>query len=394
MLPDHTAPAMTVPYADRFSSLLGEIYDAAMHPAQRGVVLEHVTHFVGGCAALIASRDAAGRSIEIHQTFGIEADLRQLYRDRLVEQDPLLEHHDTVERGQAISVDDIMPVARFHLSSFYRDWVAPQGAIDLASVALECSQTRITVLHVLRHRSRGVVDETMKERLRVFAPHIGRALTMGRQIRARSHGVNDLAIVLDRLSMAVCLLDADGRVVHANAAGYRLFADADLVALVGDRIVPRNTQADRIFRNLLDIAAQGATTADDRSRIELATTSDGQHYLLRLVALKRECQRSRDMAASALLIHKVSMPSALVPEAIAAAFRLTPSELRVLMAIVEAGGVPDISAKLGIAETTVKTHLGRLFEKMGAGRQADLVRIAAGFAAPFVERSGNGGDGV
>jgi DNA-binding CsgD family transcriptional regulator len=32
----------------------------------------------------------------------------------------------------------------------------------------------------------------------------------------------------------------------------------------------------------------------------------------------------------------------------------------------------------------VKTHLGRLFEKTGAGRQADLVKIAAGFAAPFV----------
>ena len=80
------------------------------------------------------------------------------------------------------------------------------------------------------------------------------------------------------------------------------------------------------------------------------------------------------------------LPS-LVPDAIASAFRLTPSELRVLMAIVEIGGVPDIAAKLGIAETTVKTHLGRLFEKTGAGRQADLVKIAAGFMAPFAQRT-------
>ena len=77
----------------------------------------------------------------------------------------------------------------------------------------------------------------------------------------------------------------------------------------------------------------------------------------------------------------------LAADAIAAAFRLTPSELRVLMAIIEIGGVPDIAAKLGIAETTVKTHLGRLFEKTGAGRQADLVKIAAGFAVPFALRT-------
>jgi DNA-binding CsgD family transcriptional regulator len=84
-----------------------------------------------------------------------------------------------------------------------------------------------------------------------------------------------------------------------------------------------------------------------------------------------------------LFLQKASMVPQLATDAIAAAFRLTPSELRVLMAIVEFGGVPDIAAKLGIAETTVKTHLGRLFDKTGAGRQADLVKIAAGFAVPF-----------
>lgn len=64
-------------------------------------------------------------------------------------------------------------------------------------------------------------------------------------------------------------------------------------------------------------------------------------------------------------------------------FKLTPSELRVLTAIVEIGGVPEVAATLGIADTTVKTHLSRLFEKMGVSRQADLVKIVAGFAAPF-----------
>jgi DNA-binding CsgD family transcriptional regulator len=62
---------------------------------------------------------------------------------------------------------------------------------------------------------------------------------------------------------------------------------------------------------------------------------------------------------------------------------LTPSELRVLLAIVEVGGVPEVAVALGIAVTTVKTHLGRLFEKTGATRQADLVRLVAGYAMPL-----------
>ena len=54
-------------------------------------------------------------------------------------------------------------------------------------------------------------------------------------------------------------------------------------------------------------------------------------------------------------------------------YRLTPTELRVLLAIVDIGGVPEVAAALGVAVTTVKTHLGRLFEKTGVARQADLV---------------------
>ena len=72
------------------------------------------------------------------------------------------------------------------------------------------------------------------------------------------------------------------------------------------------------------------------------------------------------------------------PEVIAKTFDLTPSELRVLVAIVEVGGVQETAEALGIAETTVKTHLRRVFAKTGTGRQADLVKLVAGFANPLV----------
>jgi DNA-binding CsgD family transcriptional regulator len=59
--------------------------------------------------------------------------------------------------------------------------------------------------------------------------------------------------------------------------------------------------------------------------------------------------------------------------------------LRVLLAIVEIGGAPEVAAKLGIAPSTVRTHVGRLFEKTGARRQADLVKLVAGYATPLAD---------
>jgi DNA-binding CsgD family transcriptional regulator len=47
--------------------------------------------------------------------------------------------------------------------------------------------------------------------------------------------------------------------------------------------------------------------------------------------------------------------------------------------------VPESSEKLGIAETTIKTHLKQVFAKTGVNRQADLVKLAAGFSLSLAE---------
>jgi DNA-binding CsgD family transcriptional regulator len=87
-------------------------------------------------------------------------------------------------------------------------------------------------------------------------------------------------------------------------------------------------------------------------------------------------------AVAALFVHKAALDTPSPPEVIAKTFKLTPSELRVLLALVEVGGAPEVAEALGIAETTVKFHLKRLFEKTGTRRQTELVKLVAGFANP------------
>jgi DNA-binding CsgD family transcriptional regulator len=89
-------------------------------------------------------------------------------------------------------------------------------------------------------------------------------------------------------------------------------------------------------------------------------------------------------------IHDASLDPSLwpsPPEAVARRFNLTPSEIRVLFAIVEIGGVPEIAPVFGIAEQTVKSHLHHIFEKTGAKRQADLVKLVAAYSNPLADAS-------
>jgi DNA-binding CsgD family transcriptional regulator len=113
--------------------------------------------------------------------------------------------------------------------------------------------------------------------------------------------------------------------------------------------------------------------------------SYGERFVGRVLPLtgNRRCTRFKYDAVVALLVRKATFDMPLQPAVIARAYKLTPTELRVLLAIVEVGGVPEVATTLGIAETTVKTHLGRLFDKTGARRQADLVKLVAGFSSPL-----------
>lgn len=87
---------------------------------------------------------------------------------------------------------------------------------------------------------------------------------------------------------------------------------------------------------------------------------------------------------AAIFVHKAELATPSLPEIVARSFKLTPGELRVLLAVTEAGSVPETAQALGVAETTVKTHLHRIFAKTGTRRQADLVKLVAGFANPIV----------
>jgi len=55
------------------------------------------------------------------------------------------------------------------------------------------------------------------------------------------------------------------------------------------------------------------------------------------------------------------------------------------MATVQIGRIREIAAVLGLSVPTVKTHLRRLFEKTGTKRQADLIKLVAGYMSPIAE---------
>ena len=62
---------------------------------------------------------------------------------------------------------------------------------------------------------------------------------------------------------------------------------------------------------------------------------------------------------------------------------LTPAETRVLELLAAGMTQTAIGQTLGIAPSTVKSHVLHLFDKTGCRRQVDLVRLASNLSLPI-----------
>jgi DNA-binding CsgD family transcriptional regulator len=74
-------------------------------------------------------------------------------------------------------------------------------------------------------------------------------------------------------------------------------------------------------------------------------------------------------------------------EALAALYDLTPTEARVMVEIASGKNRAATALALGIADSTVKTHLARVFEKTGTSEQPELAKLVASLTPPVVVRS-------
>jgi DNA-binding CsgD family transcriptional regulator/PAS domain-containing protein len=363
----------------KISDLLEDIYDAGLEPARWNDVVVGINDFVGGNATGIFSKNVISKSGVTHYFCGADPHYIKLYSDTYSKLGPLTSYPPL---GQIVSMPDLVPYDEFRRGRFYQEWMRPQGCIDMADVILEDSKADSKILLAV-HVGKRMVDDEMRQRIAFLAPHAQRALMINRAIDNKKSESATFADTLDSLGAGIFLVDSECRIVHANAAGQRMLYDDDCLRSIGGRLTARDGQ---VNQNLRQAVVSGDVVIAANPGALLLTTNDGGHYVAHLWPLKslvRGGTKAPLKTVAAVFVRKVEMDDQSYGTQIARAFGLTPAELRVFRAIVEVGGVPESSEKLGVAETTVKTHLYRVFSKTGANRQADLVKLAAGFSFPL-----------
>jgi len=367
----------------QLSDLISFVYDAAIDQSLWENANERVAYFVGGVGAGLFCKDIDAQHVSAPHRFGIVWPLpvalfRQIY--------PAAVGHFLAEIEQPVATADLMPFDELAATGFYEEWARPQGLIDFVSAVLDRSATSVAMFGVFRHERDGFVDDETRHRMRLIAPHMRRAVMIARMFDLKLAEAGAFADTLDGLDAGLCLVDAGGRIIHSNAAGQAILDAGDILHGVGGRLVACDAKVNQTLREVFAAAEQGDAALGTRGIAVPLIGKDGERYIAHALPLTSGARRRAGViytAVAALFVRKAALAMSSRSELIGKIFKLTPTELRVLLAIVEVGGVPEVAAALGVADTTVRTHVGRLFEKTGASRQADLVKLVAGYAAPL-----------
>lgn len=374
-----------LPTIESISAVIGLIYDCAVDPARWDKALAALTGMFNCHGALLVMFDLTqGRAV-----FSKAANIPSYWLAQLDQHAAELAAWKRlyyppdwpIDEPQANSRN--IPQAVLEQSRVNREWNAPQGLVDTMQLVLMRSPTRHAQLALSRRREVGVVTEREMTLGRLLLPHIRRAAMISDVIDLKTIERERAHLTLDTFRAGIVMTDDRGHIYHANKAAEAMFKAGCPVTNMGGVIRANDPAATVELCSAIARASNGNAALGNKGLAVRLTSPGDPPMLAHVLPLDHGEVRSRlQPGAAAAIFIGPAADAATGAEAMSTAYDLSPTETRLLDGLLCGQKLVEAGRKLGIAETTARTHLGNIFAKTGVSRQSDLVRLATKMGAP------------
>jgi DNA-binding CsgD family transcriptional regulator len=368
------------------SQLIGSIYDCVLDPSRWQRTLAEIMDAVECTSSILYVFDRCDEKFLMIKIAGID---ERYWQPLMIEYGPDMHRFVTADEASGRSIDEPrlmsqMPRAVVERSRFIQEYLKPAEVIDLLSLHLLLTPTRVASLGMGRNKRKGPVAQHEIELAALLLPHLRRAVTISDVLDLRTIERARMTETLDALRCGVVLIDPHATILHANSAAEHLLRKADgPIQALGGKFVAKVPSAATELRAAIKLATQGeAGIGKTGLAIRMAEAGEEPIFGHVLPLTGGDLRTRLQPAAVAAVFIGVSPDNQDAANAAAAAFNLTPAETRVLASLLGGRTLAVTATTLGIAATTAKSHLENIFTKTGVSRQADLVRLATGLAPP------------
>jgi DNA-binding CsgD family transcriptional regulator/PAS domain-containing protein len=369
---------------ESLSSIISDVYDCAFDPDRWQLALTRINEAVNGAYTTISLSDPQFLMprMAAHSPWD-PVMLKVLNEEYGVAGVPGLKEVAFGDLDTPLSTLDQMSEEAFQASRFYQEWVQPQGLRDGCVMKFAQTSDRMGLIAFITRDTRDIVTADERRFMAALSPHVRRAAMIGDLLNYERVQTQHFRQALDRVAAAVFLVDATGRILHANGqADAMLTAEAHVMSAGGvlttSNPLMASALSDAISRTTgasSDLGGRGIGIP-----VSVAGQLPAMAYVLPLRASATRASFSPAVAAVFIASRVTAVPPA--QDVLATLYDLTPSEARVMLKIGEGIGLGPTADALGISENTAKTHLTRIFGKTRTSRQTEIVSIVAALSPP------------
>ncbi len=356
-------------------------YSAAVDPGAWPRAMRSISRHYNAIATGIYVGDLAARDVGLISLCGISTSYVKSYVDHYLCDNPW-----TLDAMQAVgrirndgSLDEYHRQPGYYRSTaLFNEWMKPQDFIYTLGVNLSAAGERQTKLFVYRPESAGPFTASETARFQSLVRHLITAVRVAERFAAARAEAGELRHVLDRLRFGVILLADDGRVLEANAFAAQLIGQRNgLTVMHGQLRATRRsstTALTKAVRAAIAVSSRPDAPAPQPCYVD---RGDGAPPLsvLALPLPKGSDPFDVRRAAVALLVTDPGVEAQVPIERLRRRFLLTRSEARLAAALMQGLTLRDAADQAGLTYETARWYIKSTFQKTGATRQADLVRL-------------------
>lgn len=209
------------------------------------------------------------------------------------------------------------------------------------------------------------VTPAERQLLQLLAPHFVRANALHHELAQAEEERDVLESALDRLPLAMAIVDRDGRVSGMNRALLEITRRRGALRLEQGRLVATPAAP---LQAAIRAAIDGEGSGGRSLHLE-ASSADALSLLVSRMALNGAVDGSRAVVfVASRRTHQLS------EQALMSAFGLTPAEARVTQGLVRGRTLEEIAREHAVTIHTTRAQLKAVFAKTGVRRQSELMQ--------------------
>lgn len=371
-----------------FCSILDDLYAGTLDDAawERGLL--GIADTVSASAVLLLAFNPLTGAILREENHRIDPSVLDSYRRYWTYQDPRMAAARAIPVGLPMT-EVTLAIPGWRRYPILNEFLLPSDAPHCMPVWLRKTDTKTVALTLQGTRKRGPFEARDQEQLRLFTPHVSRALEIRDRLEAANVRADTLASCVDRADFGVITLTADGKVLDLNAAAEQMLRCEKAIRTAPDRTLHLPEPAGSQLSHWLANRSPGEELMERLTRIERGLGRSPISILMNPVPPRPLRWASADPVCILFLFDPQRELRA-KPALLAAELGISVREAE--LATLLAGGLElaQVAQHLSISIHTARTHLKAIYGKTGIGSQAELVRrIAMGLAARSAAPSAN-----